>query len=118
MNILANRYGHTRPAEIAARVAALCALCPAAPVLVLVPTASTSAPVAKIGRSQIAQWQAERAQLRADLPMLRAAAIDAMYHGHGPDFAEIRDVEDRLATLDDYLVFEPEFPAAPLALAA
>ncbi len=117
MDILSNRYGIRRPQEIAARLASLRArFAPVAieaptPVLALVPAAPSKA-------ARVAAQQAERATLRADLPMLRAAALEAMYHGDGPTFAEVEAAESRLADLEDYLIFEPDFAENEMALAA
>lgn len=110
-------YGLTRPAAIAAKVAALQARfapvalieVPTAPVLALVPAAPSKA-------ERVAQMQAERAGLRADLPFMRHYAAN---FDDGPTFAEIEALEQRLADLDDYLILEPDFTAQmPLALAA
>lgn len=116
---LSNRYGVRRVAEIAAKVEAARAAMPlpvaievpAAPVLSLVPALPSKA-------ARVAAQQAERATLRADLPMLRAAALEAMYHSDGPTFAEVEAAESRLADLDDYLIFEPDFAEIEMARAA
>jgi hypothetical protein len=51
----------------------------------------------------------ERETLRRDLETLHAGQCDA--RDYGGDFtAEIEEIESRLQTLDDYLVFEPDTP--------
>ncbi len=51
----------------------------------------------------------ERDTLRRDLETLHAGQCDA--RDYGGDFtAEIEEIESRLQILDDYLVFEPDFP--------
>ncbi len=120
-------YGLTRPAAIAAKVAALRARfvpvasataieAPTAPVLALVPAAPSKA-------ARIAAQQAERATLRAELPMLRSALIQSAFYADfegytGPTFEEIEAMQSRLDDLEDYLIFEPDMDAAALLLAA
>ncbi len=114
---VSQRYGFTRPAAIAARLASLRArFAPVAielpaPVLALVPAAPKPN---RTGVAQIAQWQAERAEIRADLPFLRHYAAN---FDDGPTWEEIEALENRLADLDDFLIFEPEH-AMQLPLAA
>ncbi len=51
----------------------------------------------------------ERETLRRDLAKLQAAEYDGA--GYGVNLTEeIEAIESRLETLDDYLVFEPDFP--------
>ncbi len=118
MSILASRYGHTRPAAIAARLAALRArFAPGAvevpaPVLALVPAAPKAN---RTGVAQVAQWQAERAEIRGDLPFMRHYAAN---FDDGPTWEEIEALESRFADLDDFLIFEEDAPALPMLLAA
>jgi hypothetical protein len=112
MSILASRYGFTRPRAIAAMLQRLQVALPNVPIIEAAPKPN------RTGVAQVAQWQAERAEIRADLPMLRAAALESMYHGDGPSFADIAALESRLADLDDYLIFEPDFAENEMALAA
>lgn len=118
MSILASRYGYTRPAAIAARLAALrTRFAPVAIELPIEAPAVQTAPVLvalpPITRAQVAQWQAERAEIRADLPMRRHYALAATFDGFGPDWSEIEAAESRLADLDDFLIFEDDSANAP-----
>jgi hypothetical protein len=116
-------YGLTRPAAIAAKVAALqtrfapvAIEAPAAPVLSLVPAAPSKA-------ARVASMQTERATLRGELPLMRSALIEAAFYADfegycGPTPDEIEAMQSRLNDLDDYLILEPDFAAAPMLLAA
>ncbi len=121
MSILASRYGYTRPAAIAARLASLrarfapVAIESPAPVLLLVPAAPKAPSAAEVKAARIAAQQAERAALRADLPFLRHYAAN---FDDGPTWEEIAALESRLNDLDDYLVFEPDTAENEMALAA
>ncbi len=127
---LSNRYGVRRVAEIAAKVeAARAAMSPRvavelpAPVLALVPAAPLAPSAAEVKAARIAAQQAERAQLRAELPMLRSALIQSAFYADfedysGPSPDEIEAMQQRLDDLDDYLIFEPDFAENEMALAA
>lgn len=59
----------------------------------------------------------ERETLRCDLAKLQAAEYDGA--GFGLNLTEeIEIIESRLADLDDYLIFEPDFAEPEMALAA
>ena len=121
MSILASRYGFTRPAAIAARLASLrarfapVAIEVPAPVLLLVPAAPIVPSAAQVKAGRVAAQQAERAAIRADLPFMRHYAAN---FDDGPTGEEIEALENRLADLDDYLIFEPDFAENEMALAA
>lgn len=114
---LSSRYGVRRVAEIAAKVNALraqvapVAIEAPAPVLSLVPAAPSKA-------ARIAAQQVERATLRTELPLLRSALIQSAFYADfedysGPSPDEVAAMQTRLDALDDYLIFEPDFDAAP-----
>lgn len=114
MNILASRYGYTRPAAIAARLASLRARF--APVAIEVPAPVLALVLAaQVKAARIAAQQAERAALRADLPFMRHYAAN---FDDGPTWEEIAALESRLADLDDYLIFEPDTAENEMARAA
>ncbi len=129
MDILSTRYGHTRQAAISAKVAALqarfapVAIEAPAPVLSLVPAATVETRAQY--RTRMAAFQIERAQLRAELPLLRSALIEAAFYADfegygGPSPDEIEAMQSRLDALGDYLIMEidPAFDAMPMLLAA
>jgi hypothetical protein len=70
---------------------------------------------AQVKAARVAAQQAERAALRADLPFLRHYAAN---FDDGPTWEEIAALESRLADLDDFLIFEPDFAENEMALAA
>lgn len=109
MNILASRYGFARPRAITAMLHRLQVALPCVSII-------EAAPVKPPKPACIAAMQVERAQLRADLPFMRHYVAN---YDDGPSFTEIEAMENRLADLDDYLIFEPETAtAAPMFLAA
>jgi hypothetical protein len=116
-------YGYTRPAAIAARLATLrarfapVAIEVPAPVLALVPAAPkpNRTGAAQVKAARIAAQQAERAEIRADLPFMRHYAAN---FDDGPTWEEIEAVENRLADLDDFLIFEADAAENEMALAA
>jgi hypothetical protein len=69
MKILATRYGYTRPRAITAMLQRLQTALPSVPVLETVPRVAPKAAalVARVTRAQVAQWQAERAQLKRSI---------------------------------------------------
>ncbi len=118
---VSQRYGFTRPAQIAARLTSLRArFAPVAvevpaPVLALVPAAPKVPSAAQVKAARIAAQQSERAAIRADLPFMRHYAAN---FDDGPTWEEIEALETRLADLDDFLIFEPDFAETEISLAA
>lgn len=112
MSILASRYGFARPRAIAAMLQRLQVALPCVPIIEAAPIVPSAA---QVKAARVAAQQAERAALRADLPFLRHYAAN---FDDGPTWEEIAALESRLADLDDYLIFEPDFAETEMALAA
>ncbi len=112
MSILASRYGYTRPRAITAMLQRLQVALPSVSIIEAAPVVPSAA---QVKAARVAAQQAERAALRADLPFLRHYAAN---FDDGPTWEEIAALESRLADLDDFLIFEPDFAENEMALAA
>jgi len=102
MNILSSRYGFARPRAISAMLQRLQVALPCVPIIEAAPVVPSAA---QVKAARIAAQQAERAEIRADLPFMRHYAAN---FDDGPTLDEITALESRLEDLDDYLIFEPE----------